>query len=204
MTPCNALFQCYFEMFYPYPMFRCAFVLKNSLHNLSCYPLAVTLMTVVEGVHQSSFCAVLPAAESVGFIIITVLNRHAELLLMDSVSGSCIAGYDNADTALHLVSYIYTPYQISALKVVLGITGLDCMDPGLIVYHHKYVMKHDVIPYRQCALAASDARSDKTRRCEFICYINMCSRMTVFEVHIQVQKLAWVQNSDVKICDISL
>ena len=181
----------------------CAFLIKNSnvvsnisvwmfsqnpLHYLSCYLSAVILMTVTKSEYQRPFCPVLPVAEVYGFTIITVFSRYAELLLMDNNSSSCIFGYDHADTVLHLVSYIYTPSKINALKVVLDIAGLACMDSRVILYHQNYVIKHDVIP----------------SRCEFICHVNVCSRATVIAVNIEVQTVPWVAKYEVKICDIRI
>ena len=186
-----------------YPIFLCACFHKSPLHYLSCYLPTVTLMTVTKSEYQRPFCPVLPAAEFNGFTIFAVFSRYAELLLMDNNSSSCIVGHDHENTVLHLVSYIYTPSKINALKVVLDIAGLACMDSRLIVYHQKYVIKHDVIPYRQCVLTATNARPD-TRRCEFICYVNVCSRATVIAVHIEVQKIPWVTKYEVKICDTSI
>ena len=186
-----------------YPSFPCACVHKRPLHDLSCYAFTVTMMTVTESEYQRPFCPILPAAEVNGFTIITVFSGYAELLLMDNNSSSCIVGHNHEDTVFHLVSFIYTPSKINALKVVLDIAGLACMNSRLIVYHQKYVMKHDIIPFRQCALTALNVRPH-TSRCEFICHVNVCSRTTVIAVHIEILKVPWVAKSAVKICDISI
>ena len=97
-------------------------------------------MTVKEDYYMESLCPETLVEKPGDVVVITVYFRYPEIELMDNMSSSCLGVYNYWYEVIHLVAYIYAPILIDELGVNLLVSELDCVDPGLIVYHQTLGM----------------------------------------------------------------
>ena len=157
-------------------------------------------MNIAENDDQSSFCPE-PLKHVDNDDVIIVFDSY-DGLLMSGNSSSCFGGHNREHQFIHLVTYIYAPPS-TGLRVIFEVSGLACMESGLIVYHELYTKKQDSIPYQQCDLINSENLANAMRRCEFFCD-NVQNIASAAKVHVQVQWLPWVVGMDFETCNLSV
>ena len=123
-------------------------------------------------------------------------------LLRSGGSNSCFGLKSQEHPFLHLAAHIYAPPS-SDLQVTFEVSGLACMDSGLIVYRELYTKKQDGIPYQQCGLIESKYLADTMCLCAFSCD-NVQNITSAVKIHVQVQRLPWVVGMDFEICNINV
>ena len=104
---------------------------------------------------------------------------------------------------MRLVAYIYTPATVNSLRIQMVISGVLCMDPGLVVYHQITASEHDDIQLHECALSRHSTTVTIKQECGFDCH-KVSPENSVVRVYVQIEK--WFQKDifPVHICDMSV
>ena len=129
---------------------------------------------------------------------IVVLDRNTELSLMDNNTSTCLRVLTQGRVFQRMVAYFYVPTSEYALQFVLDISGMECTQPSVVVYHGY----NNGGIYVECILTgAHDIQG--IQQCEFMC-TNICPQESVVEIHVQTQKVSGNPNYSPMICGISL
>ena len=175
------------------------------LNNICTYVCIVDIFTVIlinitDNSDLSSICPE-PLEELDGDDMIITFDSYDQLLKSNG-SSSCFGGKSQEHPLLHLAAYIYAPPS-TGLRVTFEVSGLDCMDSGLIVYRELHTKKQDGIPYQQCGLIDSKYLVDTVWLCEFSCN-HVQNIVSAVKIHVQVQRLPWIVAMDFEICSINV
>ena len=130
--------------------------------------------------------------------VIVVLDRSTELKLMDDDVTSCVAAFEQSRTFRRIVAYVYIPTTVPTLHFSLEISGMECNNPSLVVYHAYGNGDKKV----ECILTkARDVGA--VQRCKFAC-TNIWPNESVVKVYFQIQRVSLEHNYSVSICKIEL
>ena len=87
------------------------------------------VMTALNENSSSPSCPPIPIHTTRGKAIITVINRSAELFLIDNDITTCLMVFDQGWRFFYMITYIYVPVCIPHLHVILDTSGLH--QPGI-------------------------------------------------------------------------
>ena len=161
-------------------------------------------MTVVGNSKHFTPCSALPSMVHVGdHAVVVVTDREAELKLMDQETSTCLEPFEHGRQFLRLDAYAYTPPSMSSLRVTLDISGLNCTDPGLLVYIDETIEDCSPGYYGQCAHAASKGLNNGFLTCEFICRLGF-SRESIKALGIRFEDYILRQRNAVKVCALQV
>ena len=137
-----------------------------------------------------------------GMSFVKVVDRSRELSLMDSDVRTCLAGTEQGRKSLHLTAYIYTPNNVTSLRVALNTSGMACSGPGLLVYHKVTANGiHSDILFEECTVAVTGDIGDVLQQCEFVCH-NLRLQGDVVKLGIRMQNLSWKFKASGKLCGV--
>ena len=117
---------------------------------------------------------------------------------MDDDDTTCLGAFNDSRRFQRVVAYIYAPTQITTLRLVLKISGMECSQTGLLVYHGNGYSDM----YVECSLTAS-RHEGGVQQCEFMC-TNICPHKSVVKIYVQTQRFRPEQNDSVSICGMIL
>ena len=160
----------------------------------------VILMNITNDDNLSSICPERFEELCKDYVIIAFDSY--DHLLRSGGFNSCFGVNNQEHPFLHVAAHIYAPPSTD-LKVTFEVSGLACMDSGLIVYRELYTKKQDGIPYQQCGLIDSKHLADTTWLCEFSCN-NVQNITSAVKIHVHVQRLPWVVGMNFEICKINI
>ena len=130
--------------------------------------------------------------------VIVVHDRNTELTLMDSKISTCFAGLIQGGRSRRVKAYFHVPTPEYVLRFVLEISGMECTNPSLVVYH--WHGNGDIT--MQCILIGS-SDTQEIQKCEFICN-NICPQASVATIYVQTQKVLGKPYDSRSICGIRM
>ena len=164
----------------------------------------VSLVTVLQDESKLSSCPVASLTDTtIGNDMIIVMDRSAELALMDHDIGTCLLAFNQGHRFLRLVAYIYVPSTVNSIRIQLNIPMLPCTDPGMVLYHQVSSGEHDGIQFRECTLIKQSAGHNVGLDCWFVCH-NISHEKSPVRAFVQIEK--WSQRDDIpiNICNINV
>ena len=130
--------------------------------------------------------------------IIVVSDRNTELSLMDNDISTCLPALTQGRVFQRMAAYFYVPPSEYALQFVMDISGVECTQPSVVVYHGY--SNGDI--HMECILTGSHDIQG-IQQCEFMC-TNICPQESVVEIYVQTQKVPGNPSYSPLICGISL